>query len=127
MHIKEIIIDGFKSYAVKTTIAGFDRHFNAITGLNGSGKSNIFDAICFLMGITCLSSVRVSNLTELINNKGSTGINKASVTIIFDNTDKDNSPLGCADFDEIVVARCIYQGKSTYYLNGYKSFHFWSQ
>ena len=41
MHIKSIIIDGFKSYARRTEIHGFDNLFNAITGLNGSGKSNI--------------------------------------------------------------------------------------
>ena len=41
MHIKSVIIDGFKSYARRTEIRGFDHLFNAITGLNGSGKSNI--------------------------------------------------------------------------------------
>ena len=51
MHIKEVIIDGFKSYANRTVISGFDPEFNAITGLNGSGKSNILDAICFVLGI----------------------------------------------------------------------------
>ena len=61
MHIKDIIIEGFKSYRDKTHITGFDRHFNAITGFNGSGKSNIFDAICFLLGISTLSQVRASN------------------------------------------------------------------
>ena len=60
MHIKEIIIDGFKSYANKTSILGLDRHFNAITGFNGSGKSNIFDALCFVMGISSLANVRRS-------------------------------------------------------------------
>ena len=117
MHIKEIIIDGFKSYAVKTSIQGLDRHFNAITGLNGSGKSNIFDSICFLMGISSLSNVRASNFQDLVYNKGNTGINKASVTIIFDNKDKKNSPIGCEDYDEIIISRSIYQGKSKYYLN----------
>jgi structural maintenance of chromosome 2 len=119
MHIKEIIIDGFKSYSVKTSISGFDRHFNAITGLNGSGKSNILDAICFVLGITSLSNVRASNLQELIYKYGNAGINKASVTIIFDNMDKKYSPIGCEDYEEIIVTRTIYQGKSKYYLNGY--------
>lgn len=119
MHIKEIIIDGFKSYSVKTSIPGFDRHFNAITGLNGSGKSNILDAICFVLGITSLSNVRASNLQELIYKYGNAGINKASVTIIFDNMDKKYSPIGCEDYEEIIVTRTIYQGKSKYYLNGY--------
>jgi structural maintenance of chromosome 2 len=57
MHIQEIILDGFKSYATKTVITGFDPQFNAITGLNGTGKSNILDSICFVLGINNLSQV----------------------------------------------------------------------
>ena len=57
MYIKQIVLDGFKSYAQRTEISGFDPLFNAITGLNGSGKSNILDAICFLLGISNLSQV----------------------------------------------------------------------
>ena len=121
MHIKDIIIEGFKSYRDKTHITGFDRHFNAITGFNGSGKSNIFDAICFLLGISTLSQVRASNLSDLIYKKGNAGINKASVTIIFDNKDKDSSPLTYEEYDEIIVSRTILQGKSKYYLNGYSA------
>ena len=72
MYIQEIIIEGFKSYAQRTVISGFDSQFNAITGmkflrsirnqlilltvgLNGTGKSNILDSICFVLGITNLS------------------------------------------------------------------------
>ena len=58
MHIEEIIIDGFKSYAKRTVVQGFDQQFNAITGLNGSGKSNILDSICFVLGISNLTQVR---------------------------------------------------------------------
>ena len=57
MYIKKVVLEGFKSYAQRTEIDGFDPLFNAITGLNGSGKSNILDAICFLLGITNLSQV----------------------------------------------------------------------
>ena len=57
MYIQEVIIDGFKSYAARTVVSGFDQHFNAITGLNGTGKSNILDAICFVLGISNLSQV----------------------------------------------------------------------
>lgn len=121
MHIKEIIIDGFKSYSVRTSIPLLDPHFNAITGLNGSGKSNILDAICFVLGISTLSHVRASNLNELIYKYGQAGINKASVAIIFDNTDKRFSPIGCEDYDEITVTRSIFQSKSKYYLNGYNA------
>lgn len=58
MFVKEIVLEGFKSYATRTVIAGFDPRFNAVTGRNGSGKSNILDAICFVMGISNLSQVR---------------------------------------------------------------------
>ena len=119
MHIKEILINGFKSYANSTFVNGFDRYFTAITGLNGSGKSNILDAICFLLGITSFSHIRASNLQELIYKYGNTGVNKASVTITFDNKDKKNSPLGVEEYDEIQVERTIYQGKTKYYLNGH--------
>lgn len=57
MWIQQIILDGFKSYATRTVISDFDPYFNAITGLNGSGKSNILDAICFVLGITNLAQV----------------------------------------------------------------------
>ena len=48
MFVKEISLDGFKSYAQRVDIRGFDQQFNAITGLNGSGKSNIlkFHLLC---------------------------------------------------------------------------------
>lgn len=62
MYIKQVTIDGFKSYAQRTVISGFDPLFNAITGLNGSGKSNILDSICFLLGITNLSHVSYTNI-----------------------------------------------------------------
>lgn len=58
MYIKSIVLEGFKSYAQRTEICGFDPLFNAITGLNGSGKSNILDAICFLLGISNLTQVK---------------------------------------------------------------------
>lgn len=57
MFIQELSIDGFKSYAQRVTVPHFDRFFNAITGLNGSGKSNILDSICFVLGITDLKQV----------------------------------------------------------------------
>jgi len=57
MKVKSVVIDGFKSYAQRTVVSGFDPAFNAITGRNGSGKSNILDAICFVLGISNLSQV----------------------------------------------------------------------
>lgn len=46
-----MVLDGFKSYGTRVEINDFDREFNAITGLNGTGKSNILDGICFVLGI----------------------------------------------------------------------------
>lgn len=62
MYIKSIIIDGFKSYGKRTEIHGFDPEFNAITGLNGTGKSNILDSICFVLGISNLVHVSWNGL-----------------------------------------------------------------
>ena len=119
MFIKSITLEGFKSYAQNTVIDLFDRQFNAITGLNGSGKSNILDAVCFVMGISSLNHMRASNLQELIYKVGKAGINKASVSITFDNTDKKTSPIGYQDYDTLIITRTIYQSKSKYYINGY--------
>eukprot|EP01043_Picozoa_sp_COSAG02_P074513 COSAG02_NODE_14949_length_1221_cov_1.085561_1_plen_143_part_00 len=142
MHLKEIVLDGFKSYAVRTVVSGFDREFNAITGLNGSGKSNILDSICFVLGISNLTQVRAAaccsrrhsrppprlawrqfrllttagrsraqvraaNLQELVYKQGQAGVQKASVTLIFDNEDKENSPLGYEQNTEITVTRQV--------------------
>jgi len=57
MYIKDVTIEGFKSYAHRVHISAFDPRFNAITGMNGTGKSNILDAICFVLGISNLSQV----------------------------------------------------------------------
>ena len=119
MYIERIIISGFKSYREHTVIDGFDRYFNAITGPNGSGKSNILDAICFVLGIQNLTLVRASNgLQDLIYKQGQTGVTKASVEIVFNNQDKQNSPVGYEQFDHISVCRQITSGSaSKYFIN----------
>ncbi|XP_069125858.1 structural maintenance of chromosomes protein 2-like [Argopecten irradians] len=119
MHIKSVVIDGFKSYAQRTEVSGFDPLFNAITGLNGSGKSNILDSICFLLGITNLSHVRATNLQELVYKNGQAGITKATVSITFDNMDKNQSPLGYEQFNEFTVTRqVVIGGRNKYLING---------
>ncbi|XP_055767180.1 structural maintenance of chromosomes protein 2 [Salvelinus fontinalis] len=119
MHIKSIILEGFKSYAQRTEINGFDPLFNAITGLNGSGKSNILDSICFLLGISNLSQVRAANLQDLVYKNGQAGITKATVSITFDNANKSQSPLGFETHDEITVTRqVVIGGRNKYLING---------
>ncbi|KAK4548217.1 hypothetical protein LTR36_010086 [Oleoguttula mirabilis] len=123
MRITELIIDGFKSYAVRTVISGWDPTFNAITGLNGSGKSNILDAICFCLGIGRFELLRASGgASDLIYKRGQAGVTKASVTLVFDNTDKPRSPIGFEDYASISVTRqIVLGGTSKYLINGHRA------
>ncbi|TNY19274.1 hypothetical protein DMC30DRAFT_13079 [Rhodotorula diobovata] len=122
MRVTELILDGFKSYPVRTSIAGWDSSFNAITGLNGSGKSNILDSICFVLGITNLTTVRAANLLDLIYKRGQAGVTRASVTIVFDNSDKSRAPVGFENMPEISVTRQIsVNGQSKYLICGHRS------
>ncbi|TLD36478.1 Glutamate 5-kinase [Venturia nashicola] len=122
MRVIEVVIDGFKSYAVRTVISGWDESFNSITGLNGSGKSNILDSICFVLGITNMSTVRATNLQDLIYKRGQAGVTKASVTIVFDNRDKVKSPIGFEEYAQISVTRqIVLGGTSKYLINGHRA------
>ena len=88
MRVVDIIIDGFKSYAVRTVISGWDPTFNSITGLNGSGKSNILDAICFVLGITSMSTMRAQNIQVSSCNDLGRGIMLKGARISFINAVK---------------------------------------
>lgn len=122
MFLKQVIIEGFKSYATRTFVEGFDPSFNAITGLNGSGKSNILDSICFVLGISNLSQVRASSLQELVYKAGQAGVSKATVTLIFNNEDKATSPVGYEVCGEITIARqIVIGGRNKYLINGHNA------
>jgi structural maintenance of chromosome 2 len=120
MFIEELWVDGFKSYSTRTNVGPFDKQFNAITGLNGSGKSNILDSICFVLGISNLSQVRVGNLSELVYKQGQAGITKASVTMVLNNEDKASGPLGYDSHDKITITRqIVIGGRNRYILNSH--------
>ena len=72
-----------------------------------------------MLGIGNLSAVRASNLSELVYKQGQAGVTKASVSITFDNTDAENSPIGYEDCEEIIVTRTIaVGGRNKYIING---------
>ena len=119
MYIKEIKIHGFKSFADKMTIE-LDPTFTGIVGPNGSGKSNIVDAIKWVLGEQSIKSLRGSNnMTDVIFNGSSSRnpANFASVSIVFDNSDKTLN----VDYSEVAIKRIVYKtGENEYYINNDK-------
>jgi len=86
MHIHQITIDNFKSFAEKTVIP-FEDGFTTISGPNGSGKSNIIDSVLFCLGLSTSRTMRAEKLSDLINNLSKR--KEAIVTITF-RKDKDD-------------------------------------
>jgi len=116
MYIKEIKINGFKSFADKVNLE-LNRNFTGIVGPNGSGKSNIVDALKWVMGEQSVKTLRgASSMTDVIFNGSATreGSRTASVSLVLDNTDK-SLPL---DYSEIEIKRIVYKtGENEYYIN----------
>ncbi|MBI4139349.1 chromosome segregation protein SMC [Candidatus Woesearchaeota archaeon] len=114
-HITSLILDGFKSFGKRTELL-FGEKFNCILGPNGGGKSNILDALCFVLGKSGSKSLRAEKSANLIYNGGKSKkpANKAEVSIIFDNKEK-NFPMPDS---EIKISRIVTQkGTSTYKIN----------
>ncbi len=119
MYIKEIKMQGFKSFADKISIE-LDQSFTGIVGPNGSGKSNIVDAIKWVLGEQSIKSLRGSNnMTDVIftGSASRNPANFASVSIIFDNSDRTLN----IDFNEVAIKRTVYNtGENEYYINNEK-------
>lgn len=119
MYLKSIRLDGFKSFADRTVFE-LKKGITAIVGPNGSGKSNIVDAIRWVLGEQSVKSLRGGNTMSDVIFSGSQfkeALNKASVTLTFDNSDKYLN----SEYSEIEVKRCVYKtGESEYYLNNNK-------
>ncbi|MDR0372920.1 MAG: chromosome segregation protein SMC [Nitrososphaerota archaeon] len=118
-YIKKIELKGFKSFGPQTIKVNLDKGFTAITGPNGSGKTNIMDALLFSLGELSTKRLRAENSAKLIfhgSEKG--GLEKAKmakVVVQFDNTDG----LMPVDTTTITISREVYRnGQSVYRLNG---------
>ena len=117
MYIKEIKINGFKSFADRIVIE-LNKTFTGIVGPNGSGKSNIVDAVKWVLGEQSVKTLRGSSgMSDVIFNgsKSREAKNAASVSISFDNANHELS----IDYETVEVKRIVYKsGENEYYLNG---------
>ncbi|GGY71264.1 chromosome partition protein Smc [Cellvibrio zantedeschiae] len=121
MRLKCIKLAGFKSFVDPTTV-NFPSNLCAVVGPNGCGKSNIIDAVRWVMGESSAKNLRGENMTDVIFN-GSSGrkpVGQASIELVFDNS--DGTLLGeYAAFTEISIKRKVTRdAQNHYYLNGTK-------
>ncbi|KAK9372239.1 RecF/RecN/SMC [Lipomyces chichibuensis] len=112
MHIKQLVIQGFKSYKDQTVTDPFSPRHNVIVGRNGSGKSNFFAAIRFVLSDAYTHMSREERQSLLHEGSG-TAVMSAYVEIIFDNSD-NRFPTGR---DEVVLRRTIGLKKDEYSLD----------
>lgn len=115
MPLQQLVLNGFKSFADKTTIR-FNNGITGIVGPNGSGKSNITEAIRWVMGEGSAKSLRGENMKDVIfaGSQMRAPMNHAEVELVFDNHDHQLA----SDNDEVVVTRKILRnGESDYLLN----------
>ncbi|GAB0091255.1 Structural maintenance of chromosomes protein [Sergentomyia squamirostris] len=112
MHIKQVIIQGFKSYREQTIVEPFDKRHNVVVGRNGSGKSNFFYAIQFVLSDE-FTHLRPEQRQGLLHEGTGARVMSAYVEIIFDNSD-NRVPI---DKEEICLRRVIGAKKDQYFLN----------
>jgi len=112
MFIKQVIIQGFKSYREQTVVEPFDPGHNVVVGRNGSGKSNFFYAIQFVLSDE-YSHLRPEQRQALLHEGTGPRVISAYVEIIFDNSD-GRLPI---DKDEVFLRRVIGSKKDNYFLN----------
>lgn len=119
MYLKKIIASGFKSFAEKITIDLTDG-ITGIVGPNGSGKSNVVDAVRWVLGEQSIKSLRGDgSMTDVIfsGSKSRNAMNVASVTLVFDNSDKYLN----LEYDEVSIRRRVYKdGSNEYSINNEK-------
>lgn len=124
MRIKQLILNGFKSFPDKTVIS-FDSTINAVIGPNGCGKSNILDGLRWVMGESSFAQMRCAKTEDLIfsGNTAHPAVNYAEVILILQNHNKTDSSSTASQSlynlaTEIEVKRRFYRsGDSEFYIN----------
>eukprot|EP01134_Creolimax_fragrantissima_P007285 CFRG7285T1 len=111
MHIKQVTIQGFKSYRDQTACEPFHKGHNVVVGRNGSGKSNFFFAIRFVLNE--FTNLRTEDRQVLLHEGTGAAMMSAYVEIVFDNTDR-RLPF---EKDEVELRRAIGLKKDEYFLN----------
>lgn len=118
MKFKKLSLLGFKSFANKLDIK-FGEGITAIVGPNGCGKSNVADAVRWVLGEQSAKLLRGANMQDVIFNgtQKRSALSYAEVSLTFDN--KNRSLFPSYDYEEIMITRKLYRsGESAYYLNG---------
>ena len=121
MRLKSIKLAGFKSFVDPTTVS-FPSNMAAVVGPNGCGKSNIIDAVRWVMGESSAKNLRGESMTDVIFNGSNTRkpVTQASIELIFDNSDGTLTGEYAA-FAEISIRRRVTRdAQNTYFLNGVK-------
>src|SRR5210317_1159148 len=119
MRLSKIKLAGFKSFVDPTTIT-FPSSLVGVVGPNGCGKSNVIDAVRWVMGESSASRLRGDSITDVIFNGSSSRkpIGAASVELLFDNTETTLEGQ-YAEYAEIAIRREVSRdGISSYFLNG---------
>src|ERR1044071_1812190 len=119
MRLTKIKVAGFKSFADPTSV-GFPSNLTGVVGPNGCGKSNIIDAVRWVMGELSAKHLRGDSMIDVIFNGSASRkpVGTASVELVFDNSDgKISGPY--ADYTEVSLKRQVARdGSSNYFLNG---------
>ena len=121
MRLKHIKLAGFKSFVDPTKVP-FEQQMTAIVGPNGCGKSNIIDAVRWVLGESSAKNLRGEAMTDVIFNGAASRkpIGQASVELVFDNT-QGRIQGNMADRTEVSVRRLVNrESVNTYFLNGTK-------